>query len=235
MQRAALRFTSTKVSRLQSGMGSSAASAVAGVVAVNALLDKPLPVEALLPFALEGEKFASGAIHADNVAPSLLGGLVLCPSEFLPRAFRVPSPDDICSVLVHPDLQVNTADSRNGLARGYAMGPVAGTAGLPRHIPRRMLQRRHGADRRLPEGCGHRAAKSRQCCRVSPQSRRLPSRAVHSVVHCPGADPAFFALVRKSRATNICTAMEQACRNAGYECRSWISPMNAPGAHIESA
>ena len=64
---------------LQSGMGSSAASAVAAVVAANALLDEPLPVEALLPFALEGEKFASGGLHADNVAPSLLGGLVLCP------------------------------------------------------------------------------------------------------------------------------------------------------------
>ena len=62
---------------LQSGMGSSAASAVAGAVAVNALLDEPLPVRELLPYALEGERYASGGLHADNVAPSLLGGLVL--------------------------------------------------------------------------------------------------------------------------------------------------------------
>ena len=61
---------------LQSGMGSSAASAVAAAVAVNALLPSPLAVEELLPFALEGEKYASGGIHADNVAPSLFGGLV---------------------------------------------------------------------------------------------------------------------------------------------------------------
>jgi homoserine kinase len=55
---------------LQSGMGSSAASAVAAVVAVNALLDDPLEFAELLPYALEGEKYASGGLHADNVAPS---------------------------------------------------------------------------------------------------------------------------------------------------------------------
>ena len=61
---------------LQSGMGSSAASAVAAAVAVNALLETPLEPDALLPYALEGEKYASGGLHADNVAPSLLGGLI---------------------------------------------------------------------------------------------------------------------------------------------------------------
>jgi homoserine kinase len=70
---------------LQSGMGSSAASAVAAVVAVNALLENPLPAERLLPYALEGEKFASKGLHADNVAPSLLGGLILCPGCRCPR------------------------------------------------------------------------------------------------------------------------------------------------------
>ena len=73
---------------LQSGMGSSAASAVAAVVAVNALLAAPLPVNELLPYALVGEKFASGGMHADNVAPSLLGGMVFCPSNLLPDMLK---------------------------------------------------------------------------------------------------------------------------------------------------
>ena len=97
---------------LQSGMGSSAASAVAGVVAANALLDEPLPVAALLEYAIEGEAFASGGRHADNVAPSLLGGLVLCPPGI--DAVRLPVPDSVASVLVHPELRVNTAESRAG-------------------------------------------------------------------------------------------------------------------------
>ena len=69
---------------LQSGMGSSAASAVAAVVAVNALLNKPLAVEVLLPYALAGEQYASKGRHVDNIAPSLLGGLILCPLALLP-------------------------------------------------------------------------------------------------------------------------------------------------------
>ena len=106
---------------LQSGMGSSAASAVAAVVAVNALLDTPLPTPALLEHALEGEKYASGGLHADNVAPCLLGGLVLCPRVLLPQAIPLPVPAGVSAVLIHPNLQVNTAQARRGLARGYTM------------------------------------------------------------------------------------------------------------------
>lgn len=61
---------------LGSGLGSSAASAVVAVVAVNALLGEPLSKRNLLPFALEGERIACGSAHADNAAPSLLGGFV---------------------------------------------------------------------------------------------------------------------------------------------------------------
>ena len=96
---------------LQSGMGSSAASAVAAAFAVNALLDEPLPTEALIGHALAGEKYASGGLHADNVAPSLFGGLVFCPSTLLPDVILLPVPDGVSSVLVHPELQVNTAES----------------------------------------------------------------------------------------------------------------------------
>jgi len=106
---------------LQSGMGSSAASAVAGVVAANALLSTPLEVEALLPFALEGEKYASGAMHTDNVAPCLFGGLILCPEVLLPEIIRLPTPAGLSVVLLHPDLQVNTADSRRALPKSVVM------------------------------------------------------------------------------------------------------------------
>jgi len=106
---------------LQSGMGSSAASAVAGVVATNALLSIPLEVAALLPFALEGEKYASGGIHADNVAPCLFGGLILCPKVLLPEVIRLPIPAGLSAVLLHPDLQVNTADSRRALPKSVVM------------------------------------------------------------------------------------------------------------------
>ena len=106
---------------LQSGMGSSAASAVAAAFAANQLLDAPLPTEQLLTYALAGEKYASGGLHADNVAPSLLGGMIFCPQVLLPDMVSLPVPQGVSAVLVHPELQVNTAQARRGLAKGYSM------------------------------------------------------------------------------------------------------------------
>ena len=75
-----------------SGLGSSAASAVAGVYAVNELLKRPLEKKELLPFALQGEELASGGIHADNVAPSLLGGMILIRQNVPVDIQRLPIP-----------------------------------------------------------------------------------------------------------------------------------------------
>ncbi len=77
---------------LGSGMGSSAASAVAGVVAMNELLDCPLSRTELLPFAMEGERIASGSAHADNVGPALLGGFVIIRSYAPLDVFSIPVP-----------------------------------------------------------------------------------------------------------------------------------------------
>jgi homoserine kinase len=77
-----------------SGLGSSSASTVGGVVATNELLGEPLTRSELLPFAMEGERVACGAAHADNVAPCLLGGFVLIrsytPLDVIPLPFCAP-------------------------------------------------------------------------------------------------------------------------------------------------
>lgn len=104
---------------LGSGMGGSAASAVAALVAANALLDQPLPVEALYPFALEGESAASGSAHGDNVGPQLLGGLVLATHD---RLVRVPVPDALTCVLFHPDQILETRHARAALQGAYKIG-----------------------------------------------------------------------------------------------------------------
>lgn len=104
---------------LGSGMGGSAASAVAALVAANALLDAPMPREALYPHALEGEFAASGGRHGDNVAPSLLGGLVLASHD---RLVRLPVPPGVQVLLVHPDLIVETRVARERLRAPYAIG-----------------------------------------------------------------------------------------------------------------
>jgi homoserine kinase len=103
---------------LGSGMGGSAASVVAAVVAANALLDEPLPREALYPFALDGEVVASGSRHGDNLGPMLIGGLVLATAS---RLVRIPVPPDWHCALVHPHVVLETRRARAALAGHYAL------------------------------------------------------------------------------------------------------------------
>ncbi len=101
-----------------SGMGGSAASAVAALVAANALLDRPLTREGLYPFAMAGEAVASGSAHGDNVGPMLLGGLTLATHE---RVVRLPVPAGLHCLLVHPHAVLETRRAREVLAAPYAL------------------------------------------------------------------------------------------------------------------
>jgi homoserine kinase len=100
---------------LGSGMGSSAASSVAALVAINHLHGNPLTREELLPFAMESERIACGSAHADNVAPSLLGGFVLIRGYQPLDVTTIPTPDGLYCTLVHPHLELKTEDSRRVL------------------------------------------------------------------------------------------------------------------------
>ncbi len=218
---------------LQSGMGSSAASAVAATVAVNALLDEPLQHLELLPYALEGEKYASGALHADNVAPSLLGGLVYCPKALLPNAYCLPTPEGISSVLLHPEMQVDTAIQRKILARTYSLelwreqqsylaGFIAGCEQNDPDLIRRCLKDVIIEPQR----------KSAVPCFDAVKAAALKSNALGCSLS--GSGPGIFALCLDAEAQDAATAMEQACRAMGYECQSWISAMTADGAFLEN-
>lgn len=96
---------------LSGGQGGSAASAVAGAVAVNHLIGAPLDRAALLAACLEAEAAVAGR-HPDNVAPSLLGGIVLVRATDPPDVVSLPVPRDLRVVLVHPDQRLRTRDSR---------------------------------------------------------------------------------------------------------------------------
>ena len=100
---------------LGSGMGSSAASSVAALVAINHLLGEPFQKKELLPFAMEAERIACGAAHADNVAPSLFGGFVLIRGYNPPDVVNIPTPENLFCTLVHPQLELKTQDSRQVL------------------------------------------------------------------------------------------------------------------------
>lgn len=123
---------------LGSGLGSSAASSVAGVFAANALLGSPLSSLDLLSFAMEGERLACGSAHADNVAPALLGGMVLIRSYDPLDVIPIPVHKPLYVSLVHPQISIATKDAREILKKQVLMkdavkqwGNIAGlVAGL---------------------------------------------------------------------------------------------------------
>lgn len=106
---------------LGSGMGSSAASAAAALVAANELLGKPFEKNDLVPFAMEAERMACGAAHADNVAPSILGGFVLIRGYDPLDMVKLPVPKGLYCTLVHPHLELKTADSRSVLRQQISL------------------------------------------------------------------------------------------------------------------
>ena len=103
---------------LGSGLGSSAASAVASVFALNELLGRPLSRIELLPFALEGEKLTSGGVpHADNISACLMGGFVVVRSIDPMDVVNIKTPGQLYCTIVHPKLEINTADTRKILRK----------------------------------------------------------------------------------------------------------------------
>lgn len=99
-----------------SGLGSSAASAAAGVMAINELLRRPLTKREMLHFAVLGEQIADGAYHADNVAPSLMGGMLLIRNNKDLDVHRLPLPKGLYATVVYPYVKILTKDARDVLS-----------------------------------------------------------------------------------------------------------------------
>jgi|TARA_B110000971_G_C19940726_1_gene468599 homoserine kinase len=95
-----------------SGIGSSAASSAGSVFAINQLIGKPYSSKELIKFALEGEKIASGAAHADNVSAVLLGGFVFVRDSLNFDIFKLNNPIDLAFTILHPQIEVKTSESR---------------------------------------------------------------------------------------------------------------------------
>jgi len=214
---------------LSSGMGGSAASCVAALVAANALLDQPLAREQLYLHSLEGEAVASGSRHGDNLGPMFLGGLVLSTLE---RLVPVPVPAQWHSLLVHPDALLETRRARAALQGSYALqefvaqstnlalvlaGCHAGDAALVRAGLRDALVE----PRRAPLIVGFDAAKQ----------AALQAGAMGASIS--GAGPSVFAWYETAEAAQAAAPkMQAAFAAAGFDSQSWVTPLNSPGAHL---
>ncbi|HSD75642.1 MAG TPA: homoserine kinase [Steroidobacteraceae bacterium] len=216
---------------LASGLGGSAASAVAAVVAANALLDAPATPLELLRFAMQGEQVASGSIHVDNIAPSLFGGLVLTVGIDHPRVKQIPVPPSIRCVLVHPHMRVATRDARGILSQTVTLSDfVWQTANLAGFI----------------SGCYSNdldmIRDAFQDVIIEPQRQALiPGfRAVRAAaMECgalgcsiSGAGPSVFAWCEAPSAERACDAMVGAFAEHGQASDHWITSIEPRGARL---
>ena len=104
-----------------SGIGSSAASAAGAVFGINTLLGEPFSRNQLIEFAMKGEELASGAAHADNVSPALLGGFTLVRCGQSPDIISLPSPEELYATIIHPKIELRTADARSVLKKTISL------------------------------------------------------------------------------------------------------------------
>jgi len=226
-----IELTIEKGIPLGSGLGGSAASAVAGVVAANALLPASLTKLQLLKFAMKGEAVASGAVHVDNIAPSLFGGLVLTVGIDNPNVKQIPVPHGVRCVLVHPHMTLSTREARQILNRSIDLSNV-------------IWQSAHLAG--FLTGCFtsdiQLIRESLEDVIIEPQRKVLiPGfQAVkdgamgNGALGCSisGAGPTVFAWCLEQDAQRIRDAMVAGFKAHGLDSDAWISTLEPVGARV---
>jgi homoserine kinase len=216
---------------LASGLGGSAASAVAAVVAANGLLEEARSKLELLTYAMQGEAVASGSRHVDNIAPSLFGGLVLTVGIDQPRVKQIPIPPGICAVIVHPHMAVSTHMARSILSRNVELADfVWQTAHLAGFISGCYTN-----DLDLLRESFEDVIIERQRAALIPGFDEVRRAALASgAIGCSisGAGPTVFAWSLEQHAAAVRAAMVSSFTHAGLESDHWVTNLRPAGARL---
>lgn len=214
---------------LGSGLGGSAASCVAALVAANAVLDAPLSREALYPFALQGEAVASGSLHGDNVAPMLLGGVTLATHD---RMIALSVPDGLHAVVAHPDQELETRRARAALADPY---PLSQFVEQSTHLALFLTGLQRGDLDLIQEGLADVLVEPRRAALIPGFAEVKAAALAHDALGASisGAGPSVFAwFASNAQAEAAAPAMRAAFRAAGYDARAYVSPVAGPRAEV---
>ncbi|MBR4995241.1 MAG: homoserine kinase [Alistipes sp.] len=216
-----------------SGIGSSAASSAAAVYALNEALGRPFSDERLVEFAMEGEKLISGGTpHADNVGPSILGGVVLLRGYHPLDIVRLPVPDNFCCSVAHPAIMVSTRMAREV---------------LPTEIPLRMAVEQWGNVAGLVAGLAlgdvHLVGRAMRDVVVEPhrkqfipqfdELRRKVTEVGALAFNISGAGPSVFSLsADMETAEKVGEVMRQHFAELGVESDIYVSKVSNQGARV---
>jgi len=232
--RAGIALTVRKQLPLSGGQGGSAASAVAGAVAADTLLGSALDTTALLHCCLAAEETVAGR-HLDNIAPSLLGGIVLVRSLDPIDVVRLPVPQGLSVVLAHPSQRLRTSEARGVLPKSLPRGDVVHQLAQVGAIVAacytndlallgRSIDDRIAEPARAPLLPGFVDAK-----RVAMEAGALGASI-------SGAGPTAFAFVAGNAAgERVAAAMREAYAKAGIDCTTRVTHVDPNGAVVRTA
>lgn len=222
----------TKKIKPGSGIGSSAASCVAAVTGINELLDHPLSAAELLPYAMEGEEFASGSYHADNIAPALLGGFTLIRGYDPLDIKHIPFPAELFCALVHPDLEFKTSEGRKILPTHVPLKTALAQAGNLAGLIAGLTTSDFGLIGRSIEDLFAEPYRTKKL----PEFALLKKDTIKAGAlgaGLSGSGPSVFALCRgREIATSVAEVMKNHFTTYNIACQTYVSPISGAGCRI---
>lgn len=222
----------TKGIPLGSGLGGSAASATAAVVATNALLDAPLAIADLYPFALTGEAIATGQPVGDNVGPQLIGGLVLATEV---RLIALPVPAGLTAVVVHPNFTIETTQARACLKAPFELKAITRQQASLAQLLVGLYTQDNAA---LAQGLVDHLIEPRRCGLIPGFEAFQALAKDHGALGASisGAGPSVFAwFSSQAQALTAQAHLSQPFEAAGLVTDTHVSSVAAGGAHLLAA
>jgi len=215
-----------------SGLGSSAASAVASVFALNELLDKPFTKNQLLDFALQGEAIASGSIHADNVAPCLFGGFILIRDYNPIDLIKIKSPKNLFCTILHPQFEIKTSEARKLIKKKYSLKELLTQSGNAAGLVTGLLKN----DYQLIKRSLHDVVAEPARAKLIPGFYDIKNAALNNgSIGCSisGSGPAIFAFSKSmDEAIQIGKAMKNVSSKFVKKNNVYVSSINNDGPQV---
>lgn len=215
-----------------SGLGSSAASAVAAVYGLNILLGKPFNKMEVLDFAIKGEAIASGAVHADNVAPSLMGGIVLIRDYNPLEIIELPVPSNLYCTVVYPHVLIETKKARKLIKKQIPIVSARKHFGNIGSLVSSLYESNiELLSRTIVDQISEPARAS-----LIPGYYEIKNAALNTGAYgcsISGSGPSIFAFAKsKVAATKIGKAMKKAAEDNGNKATLYVSKINSIGPKI---
>lgn len=213
-----------------SGLGSSAASAVAGVFAINKLLELGLNKNELIEFAMIGEKAASGSFHADNVAPSMLGGFVLIRAYEPLDIIKITAPKNLFVSIVYPQITIKTSEARKLISKNISLKKSLSQTGNAASL---MVALNSSDYDLIGRSMVDEIAEPKRAKLIPCYDRIRLNAIMNGAINCniSGSGPAMFSFSNsKKNAENICESMMQACFDKKIKAETYVTKINSKGA-----